>query len=188
LIAFATRVARGKSPFFSKALGSARPSADARKTSGDVLKRADLDLSDYLPYLINRVGAALVERFTAEALRDTHLTIGLWRLLVVMSNHDGTRQVDLAKLTSIEVSTVSRLVTRLIQLGLVTRSRSAKSSREVIVELSAKGSALVASLVPIAVALEQAAIGGVPKKELATVRRVLKQMHLNLAEPTVLPR
>ena len=58
---------------------------------GDTLKRADLDLSEYLPYLLNRVGAALVERFTGEALEAAHLTIGMWRLLVVMSNHEGTR-------------------------------------------------------------------------------------------------
>jgi DNA-binding MarR family transcriptional regulator len=152
------------------------------------LKRADLDLSEYLPYLLNRVGAALVERFTGEALDAAHLTIGMWRLLVVMSNHARTRQVDLAKLTSIEVSTVSRLVTRLMHRGLVTRSRSATSSREVVVDLSAKGRTLVARLVPTAVRLEQTALRGIPKKELAAVKRALRQMHRNLAEPTVLPR
>jgi len=157
-------------------------------TAGDILKRADLDLSEYLPYLINRVGAALVERFTREALDGAHLTIGLWRVLVVMSNHEHTRQVDLAKLTSIEVSTVSRLVTRLTQMGLVTRSRSATSSREVVVDLSQKGKALVASLVPTAVLLEQTAIRDIGKKDLAAVKRALRQMHRNLEEPTVLPR
>ncbi len=118
------------------------------------MKRADLDLAEFMPYLINRVGAALVERFTADALTGTQLTIGTWRLLLAMSNHDGTRQVDLAELTSIEVSTVSRLVTRLVQRGLVSRARSSRSNREVLVSLTAKGRALVASLVPIAAALE----------------------------------
>ena len=144
------------------------------------MKRADLDLSEFMPYLINRVGAALVERFTADALRGTQLTIGTWRLLLAMSNHDGTRQVDLAALTSIEVSTVSRLVTRLVQRGLVSRTRSANSNREVVVSLTPKGRALVAGLVPVAAALEQAATRGVPAKELAAVKRVLRRMHANL--------
>ena len=108
------------------------------------MKRADLDLAEFMPYLINRVGAALVERFTADALTGTQLTIGTWRLLLAMSNHDGTRQVDLAELTSIEVSTVSRLVTRLVQRGLASRARSARSNREVLVSLTPKGKALVA--------------------------------------------
>ena len=83
---------------------------------------------------------------------------------------------------------MSRLVTRLTQMGLVTRSRSATSSREVVVDLSAKGKALVASLVPTAAVLEQTAIRGIAKKDLAAVKRALRQMHRNLEEPTVLPR
>ena len=67
---------------------------------------AGLDLSNYFPYLINRVGMALVERFTADALQATHLTIGAWRVLAVTANNEGVRQVDLVRLTSIEVSTV----------------------------------------------------------------------------------
>ena len=144
------------------------------------MKRADLDLAEFLPYLINRVGAALVERFTADALTGMQLTIGTWRLLLAMSNHDGTRQVDLAALTSIEVSTVSRLVTRLVQRGLASRARSARSNREVLVSLTPKGRALVAGLVPVAAALEQAATRGVTKAELTAVKRVLRRMHRNL--------
>jgi DNA-binding MarR family transcriptional regulator len=153
-----------------------------RQQGNPPVKRADLDLSEFMPYLINRVGAALVERFTADALRGTQLTIGTWRLLLAMSNHDGTRQVDLAALTSIEVSTISRLVTRLVQRGLVSRARSANSNREVVVSLTPKGRALVAGLVPVASALEQAATRGVPAKELAAVKRVLRRMHANLTQ------
>jgi DNA-binding MarR family transcriptional regulator len=142
--------------------------------------RRDLELSNYLPYLINRVGVALVERFASEALGSTRLTIGTWRVLAVTASHEGIRQVDLARLTSIEVSTVSRLVTRLVQLGLVRRNRSAKSSREVIVELAPKGAALFAELAPVAIKLQQAATRGVTKSELATVKRVLSLMHKNL--------
>jgi DNA-binding MarR family transcriptional regulator len=146
-----------------------------------MMGRADLELSNYLPYLINRVGVALVERFASEGLDATHLTIGTWRVLAATANHDGVRQIDLARLTSIEVSTVSRLVTRLVQLGLVERSRSTKSSREVTVEMTAKGRALFAALVPVAFALQKTATRGVTKAELAITKRVLSQMHKNLA-------
>src|ERR1044072_3579578 len=37
--------------------------------------RNKLNLPDYLPYLVNRVGAALVARFTADALEQHDLTI-----------------------------------------------------------------------------------------------------------------
>lgn len=144
------------------------------------MANAGLDLANYFPYLINRVGMALVDRFTRDALKAPDLTIGAWRVLAVTANNEGVRQVDLVRLTSIEVSTVSRLVTRLGQLGLMARSRSATSNREVVVRLTPKGKALFAELAPVAFELEKIATRGIAKKELAIARRVLAQMHENL--------
>jgi DNA-binding MarR family transcriptional regulator len=141
---------------------------------------ADLDLSNYFPYLINRVGMALVERFTSDALQTPNLSIGLWRVLAVTANNDGMRQIDLVRLTSIEVSTVSRLVTRLVQLGLIARSRSMKSNREVIVKLTPKGKAVFQELSPFAFELQKTATRGIARKDLTTAKRVLSQMYENL--------
>jgi DNA-binding MarR family transcriptional regulator len=145
--------------------------------------RPHLDLSGYLPYLVNRVGAALVARFTADALARHHLSIDMWRVLVALSNNGGQRQVDLAGLTSIEPSTLSRLVTRLIRAGLVTRVRSKTSNREVVVQLTGRGTAIVRRLIPIALGLERTAIAGLSAKELTLVKRSLRQVYQTLAGP-----
>jgi DNA-binding MarR family transcriptional regulator len=145
------------------------------------LSGARLDLGNYLPYLLNRVGFALVESFTADALKAHGLSIDMWRVLAALSSNGGQRQVDLSGLTSIDVSTMSRLVSRLVRLGLVTRSRSQTSNREVVVALSAKGLALVQKLIPIARDLEKKASAGLSAKEMAEVKRLLTRMYGNLA-------
>jgi DNA-binding MarR family transcriptional regulator len=109
------------------------------------------------------------------------LSIDMWRVLAALSNNGGQRQVDLSGMTSIDASTMSRLVSRLIRQGLVTRSRSETSSREVVVALSPKGRALVQRLIPIALKLEQIASAGLPAKDLAVVKRLLRQIYGNLA-------
>jgi DNA-binding MarR family transcriptional regulator len=144
-------------------------------------RRTVLKLDDFLPYLINRVGAALVARFTRDALARERLTIDMWRVLAALSDNGGQRQVDLAGMTSIETSTVSRLVTRLVHRGLVTRSRSRNNNREVVVRLSTKGTLLVRKLIPTARALERRALAGVPAAELAAVKRSLRRFYANLA-------
>jgi DNA-binding MarR family transcriptional regulator len=144
-------------------------------------RRTGLKLADFLPYLVNRVGAALVARFTREALAREHLTIDMWRVLAALSENRGQRQVDLAGMTSIETSTVSRLVTRLIHRGLVTRRRSRTNSREVIVQLSPKGTSLVRKVIPIALALERAALAGIRAKDLAAIKNALRRIYANLA-------
>lgn len=145
--------------------------------------RNHLDLGNYLPYLINRVGFALVENFTAGALKGSGVSIDMWRVLAALSNNGGgQRQVDLSGMTSIDASTMSRLVSRLVRLGLATRSRSQKSSREVVVALSPKGRTLVVRLIPIAVKLEETAGAGLTAKELAVAKGLLKRMYLNFAQ------
>jgi DNA-binding MarR family transcriptional regulator len=157
-----------------------------------VARHPHLDLLEYLPYLVNRVGAALVARFSETALAGTHLSIATWRVLAALSNNGPLRQIDIAEITSIDVSTLSRLVTRLVQMGLVSRTRSRTSNREVVVELTPKAAALVSRLVPIAEDLQETATRGLPKQDLAVLKRALRHMHENLvgsgaAEPTDRP-
>ena len=143
--------------------------------------RPRLDFSEYLPYLINRVGWLLVIDFGQNTLARHHLSIAMWRVLAVLANDDGQRQIDVAASTSIDVSTLSRVVTRLVKMGLVTRTRSATNSREVVVRLTPKGAAVLTRVIPHAVALERTAMAGVPAKDLGVVRRSLRRMYQNLA-------
>src|SRR3954447_16140353 len=124
-----------------------------------------LDLANYLPYLVNRLGSALVASMTAHALAQHDLTIDMWRALAVLAYRGAQRQIDLVAMTSIDASTMSRLVTKLARAGLVTRRRSQTSSREVVIELTAKGRALVARIIPFAQELERAAAAGVTAKD-----------------------
>jgi MarR family transcriptional regulator, organic hydroperoxide resistance regulator len=139
-----------------------------------------LDLVDYLPYLVNRVGTIIAEQFGTEALAEHGLSIAMWRVMAALAADGTQRQIDLAELTSIDVSTLSRLVSRLVQTGLVTRTRSASSNREVAVTLSAKGAALVARLIPIAREFERDAIAGLPAQELAVLKQCLRRMYRNM--------
>jgi MarR family transcriptional regulator, organic hydroperoxide resistance regulator len=141
---------------------------------------AKLDLGDYLPYLVNRVGTIIADQFGEEALAEHRLSIAMWRVMAVLASTGGQRQIDLADLTSIDASTLSRLVSRLVRMGLVTRARSASSNREVAVTLSAKGNALVARLIPIARQFEAAAIAGLPPQELMVLKRCLRRMYSNM--------
>jgi DNA-binding MarR family transcriptional regulator len=144
-----------------------------------------LDLAEHLPYLINRVGSALVARFSADALTGARLSIASWRVLAVLSNtlrsnRGGLRQTDLAEMTSIDASTLSRLVTRLAHDGLVKRTRSKTNSREVAVALTRRGKSLLTKLIPVAMGLQKQATQKLSQQDLATLKRVLRKMHGNL--------
>jgi DNA-binding MarR family transcriptional regulator len=67
-----------------------------------------------------------------------------------------------------------------VHMGLVSRTRSAMSNREVVVELTPKATALVAQLIPIADELQRTATQGLSKQDLIAVKRALRRMHENL--------
>src|SRR5262245_19947794 len=90
-------------------------------------RSSKLDLADYMPYLVNRLGVAFVARFMTDALVARGLGIAEWRVLAVLASSGSQRQTDLSQLTSIETSTLSRVVTRLIRAGLVSRSRNTRN-------------------------------------------------------------
>lgn len=144
-----------------------------------------LELDDYLPYLVNRVGTIIAEQFGGEVLAEHGLSIAMWRVLAAIAAHGSLRQIDLAGFTSIDTSTLSRLVSRLVRAGLVTRDRAANSDREVAVKLSGKGATLVARLIPLARQYEAAAIAGLSRQELVVLKRCLRRAYANMKNRTM---
>jgi len=145
-----------------------------------VTRLTKFDLADYLPYLLNRVGSAMVVRFSEDALARHDLSISMWRVLAALAHLGAQRQIDVSSLTSIDVSTLSRLVSRLVRMGLVTRVRSARSNREVTLDLTAKAHRLMAELLPVARRLEHTATRAITAGEVRTVKRLLARMFGNL--------
>ena len=128
------------------------------------------DLSERLPYLINRVGAALVG-FATPGLKRHHLTIPLWRVLVRARPQGEMRQVDLAGATSLDPPTMSRLISHAARRGLVTRTRSDTSNREVSIRITKAGKDMVEQIIPRMVADENVVFAGLSTAELATLRK-----------------
>jgi len=137
------------------------------------------DLSERLPYLLNRVGAALVG-FATPGLKRHHLTIPLWRVLAVLAHKGELRQVDLAGATSLDPPTVSRLISHAARRGLVTRTRSDTSNREVSVRITKAGKETVDKIVPHMIADEEIVLAGLSRTELATLRAILRRMYENI--------
>ena len=73
------------------------------------------------------MGAIIAEQYGEETLAPHRLSIAMWRVMAALASGGSQRQIDLADMTSIEASTLSRLVTRLTRRGLVSRARSARA-------------------------------------------------------------
>lgn len=141
---------------------------------------SDFDLTQFLPYLINRTGVRIATAFT-EVLRRYGITLQMWRVLAALDHADGQRISDLAALTSIDVSTLSRLIDAMQDKRLVERRRSnGGDARVVTVHAAAPGHALTAKLIPLARHYEEVALRGFTAEEEAALKVMLVRVYRNI--------
>lgn len=141
---------------------------------------SDFDLTQYLPYLINRTGVRIATAFT-EVLRRYDITLQMWRVLAALDHADGQRVSDLAALTSIDVSTLSRLIDAMQEKGLVERRRSnGADARVVTVHVTAAGHALTAEIIPLARHYQEVALRGFTAEEAAALKVMLVRVYRNI--------
>jgi DNA-binding MarR family transcriptional regulator len=75
---------------------------------------------------------------------DESITMPQFRLLVVLSRRGPVKLTALAEHLGVNPSTVTRMIDRLIAVGLVDRQVSPTSRREVIIDLTDDGASVVA--------------------------------------------
>ncbi len=139
-----------------------------------------MELGSYLPYLVNRVGQRFIARITP-VLNEAGVDVQMWRVLIALYQR-GARPVGaLADLTSINLSTLSRLIGRMEGKGLVERRRG-DDARSVIVGLTAEGRAVTERIIPVAADLETDATDDFSEAELATLRQLLIKLYGGMTE------
>jgi DNA-binding MarR family transcriptional regulator len=143
---------------------------------------AQFELLDYVPYLINRVAVGMVKSFGRDLKRDG-LDIQTWRILGAVLSHSECRFGELARLTSIELSTLSRIVDRMERDGLLRCRPLESDSRTFTASLTPKGHALAQRVLPRAYATEAAMVEGLTPDEIAAFTTTLHRMYENLGKP-----
>jgi len=137
-------------------------------------------LDSYLPYLLNRAGSRIASSFS-ERVRPLGATLQEWRVLAALREKDGRRMGDLSETTSIEVSTLTRLVDTMEKKGLVDRRRDGEDARAVLLHVTPAGRRLTRRILPIAEHYETAALAGFNAAEADKLRAALRRLYANMA-------
>lgn len=136
--------------------------------------------STSLPYLLAQLGVRMGELFGRELARDG-LTLPMYRVLAALAEQGTPQRLgELAALTSVEASTLSRLLGQMQRMGLVTRERPETNQRSLAVDLAPRGIALAARLIPRAAHYEEVATGDMPEQEAALLKAMLLRVDANL--------
>jgi DNA-binding MarR family transcriptional regulator len=140
-----------------------------------------ISINTYVPTLVNRVAGAALKGASGEFAKRG-LTVPKYRILLTVAEYENLHFRDLARLTSVERPTLSRLLDEMQSADLLRRRRDPNDSRSVNISLKAPGRALLESTTEWALDVEKDILKGITDVEAQLLRRLLVRMFENLAE------
>jgi len=138
-----------------------------------------LNLQDFLPYLLNRAGLRVGVMFSRD-IENYDVTLPMWRVLLELWHRGDHRLGELSERTSIDLSTLSRLLVAMQRKRLIVRQRSGLDGRALSLTLTQRGLELAESIAPYAVRYEEIAMRGLSDSDVRTLKDLLKVVYQNL--------
>jgi MarR family transcriptional regulator, multiple antibiotic resistance protein MarR len=122
------------------------------------------------------------DRHLAAALKPYSLRAPEWRALASLHSRHALSMSELADLTSIERTTLSRTVERMVRKGWVVRLSDTSDMRVTRLAPTAAGEKLFVRIWPAVQRLNEVAVGGLPVPVAELLRWALQQMRHSLDE------
>lgn len=139
------------------------------------------ELGTYIPYLVRRI-TARVDDIIRPELAAAGLTLEMWRVVITLHVHGPQSLGALAERTSVNLSTLSRLIGAMERQKLVRRRRVAGNGRTVEIDLLRRGRERCRFFLPFAAELEKGITRRFSAGELEVLRDLLARLYAVVSE------
>jgi len=156
---------------------AARPAAQtiARTAAPAAAPDLGFDLDAFLPYRLVRLADAVSAEFAALYGARFGLTTAEWRVLAHLSQQPAVGVREIHARVALDKPKITRAAQRLAAAGLVTKA-AGTDRRLVSLTLTPAGHALMAELVPLALAAEAEALDALTPDEAASFRDLVEKL------------
>lgn len=137
-------------------------------------------MSETIGFLLNDTARLFRRAFNAR-VRDSGITALQWRLLSYLKRHEGIRQGPLADLIEVEPITLSRMVDRLAEAGLVERRADPADRRAWRLHLTPRATAMLSGKQKVAQSLNDEATEGLTLAEHDQLIALVERVRANLS-------
>jgi DNA-binding MarR family transcriptional regulator len=140
-------------------------------------------MSETIGFLIHDT-ARLFRRELNDRMRHSGVTALQWRLLAYLARNEGSNQVKLAEFLEVEPITLSRMIDRLADAGMLSRRRDPDDRRAWRLYLEAKSLPLIDELRAASAQLAETAQEGLSEEERKQLSELVERMRQNLSRKT----
>ncbi|MCC2602883.1 MarR family winged helix-turn-helix transcriptional regulator [Sphingopyxis yananensis] len=143
-------------------------------------------MSEHIGFLLNDTARLYRRAFNARS-REDGCTALQWRLMMYIRREPGIRQGPVAELIEVEPITLSRMVDRLQESGLVERRHDPSDRRAWLLYLTPQAEKLMQGIRHMIDDLESMAMDGLTAPEQAELKRLVAKVQSNLSNRTACP-
>jgi Transcriptional regulators len=136
-------------------------------------------LQECLPFLLNRAGVGIGLAFSRDIV-PYNITLPMWRVLVALWENGDQRLNELSVLTSVDPSTLSRVLVNMQRRRLIVRRRSGNDARALSLRLTANGRHIATKIIPLAIQYERVAVSGLSEADVKRLKRLLTKVYTNI--------
>lgn len=138
--------------------------------------------SGMLIHKLIRLGDEIEARFAAR-LAPHGVTIPMYRVLVVLVRNPGPHTLNsISRSLDVDASTLSRQISTMTKLELVTRDRTSVNGRIVQIDITPRGRDVAAQLIPFAEQFDAVSKQNLGASQLAELEQVLDLVKKNIEE------
>ena len=145
------------------------------------MAKTSLDLFRFTPFRLNRLSAEVSAALSVEYRERYGLDIPEWRVLATLGFRGNACTAQyISHCTRTHKSTISRAVTALIRRKIIERVENKNDRREFALQLTARGRALYAELIPRLLGKEQQILSCLSAQERKAFAAALGKIEQNL--------
>ncbi|MCO5100927.1 MAG: MarR family transcriptional regulator [Burkholderiaceae bacterium] len=152
------------------------------RTSRGNRNREALRLDQFLPYHLAITADIVSGELAATLHQVTELSMTEWRIMAVIGSFAPLSTKTVAAYTTVNKVRVSRAVSRLVQIGYVTRALDPADNRLLKLDFSPKGKAIFEVISAEATAWEGALLESFSDEEIDVLVRVLTRLRARVGE------
>jgi DNA-binding MarR family transcriptional regulator len=139
-------------------------------------------LAEFLPYRFGALGHRLTLSEAELRAGPVPITLPEWKVLAIVADRGPVMPVEICRLGTQPKASVSRLVARLLEIGLIARRPRAGDGRTFELSLTAKGRRVYGGLAPRARRLEARIDEALSPRERVELERLIAKIERSLTK------
>ncbi|MDQ3976656.1 MAG: MarR family transcriptional regulator [Thermoproteota archaeon] len=138
------------------------------------------DFQNNIGFIVNKTAKAFVKALESELREKVGVTVGQWKVMVMLINQDGLTQKEIAERLGLEGPTIIPIIDKMEKDDLVVRKVDPSDRRNNKIFRTEKANELWNEMLKCATKVRQVSLKDIPEVNIDITKKVLEHIYQNL--------